>query len=141
MPWKFVEGITVADVAFEATGRSLDDVFSASAEAVTATMVKEVKSLRPIVKKELELSAVSPEQLLHDFLEELVYLKDAELLLFGRTVTTIKKDGKSLTASLYGEKLNPKRHELLVDVKAVTWHGFSLKKSGREWRATAVLDV
>lgn len=141
MAWKFVEGITVADVAFEATGKTLEEVFADSAQALTATMVKDVKAIKPKVAKKLELKAGTAEQLLHDFLEELVFRKDADLLLFGRTEVKLDEGGKSLKAVLFGEKLNPERHELLVDVKAVTWHGFSLEKVKDGWKATAVLDV
>ena len=141
MPYSFKDDIAVADVAFEATGATLDEVFRDCAAAVTATMVKDASVLKPRVARKLELKAGTTEQLLHDFLEELVFVKDAHLLLFGRTEVRVHPDGKSLKAVLFGEKLDPKRHELLVDVKAVTWHGFSLAKRAGGWTATGVLDV
>lgn len=144
MPYRFLEGVTFADVAFEATGRTLPRLFEESAMAVTATMVADPKKIRPKVLRKVELEAANPESLLHDFLEELVFLKDAQLLVFGSTKVSIAKAGGKLLlkAVLKGEKIDPDRHQMLVDVKAVTWHEFSLKsRPGGGFAARAVLDV
>ncbi len=141
MSWKFIEGITVADVAFSAQGRTLDELFESAAEALTSTMVKDVTSVKTLKKKKITLKAANDEQLLHDFLEELVFLKDAERMLFGKV--EVKVDGKKheLSAILRGEVLDMKKHELLVDVKAVTWHEFKLEKDAGGWHCQVVLDV
>ncbi len=145
MAYRFLEGITVADVAFEATGKTVDELFSSAAEATTATMVKDVRSIEKKVKKDVTLSAPSLEQLLHDFLEELIYLKDADMLLFSEWRVSVQEPSAQgewrLHAVIEGEVLDAGKHELLVDVKAVTWHQFSVNKSAQEYRATVVLDV
>jgi len=46
-----------------------------------------------------------------------------------------------LTAEATGEKLNPLGHELLVDVKAVTLHRFTVKQTPEGWEATVILDI
>ena len=51
------------------------------------------------------------------------------------------KDIYHLTAEATGEKLNPLRHELLVDVKAVTLHRFTVKQTPEGWEATVILDI
>ena len=40
-----------------------------------------------------------------------------------------------------GEKIDMKKHEMLVDVKAVTMHMFEVKKEKNIWKARVVLDV
>ncbi|MBI5176688.1 archease [Candidatus Micrarchaeota archaeon] len=145
MPYKFLEGITVADVAFEASGATENEMFESAAEAVTSTMVKDLKSVKANIPKKLALKAPSLEQLLFDFLQELVFLKDAKLMLYGKYGVKVSQEpngGKfKLAAELKGEKLNPKKHELLVDVKAVTWHEYRVWKEGNRWKARVVLDV
>lgn len=143
MSYRFLEGVTFADVAFEARGRTLPELFASAAQATTVTMVKNPESISPRVKKSLHLSAPTPERLLHDFLEELVFFKDAEQLVFSKFNLTIV-EGKSackLEGLIAGEKIEPKKHVMLVDVKAVTWHEFSLAKEKGGYRATVVLDV
>lgn len=142
--WRFVEGLSVADVAFEAIGRDLPDLLRESGQAVLATMVKDPATVEPREERRLEVTARDPEHLLHKFLQELLYYKDAELLLFGRfdeVQVHQGPEGVRATALARGEKLDPARHEQVVDVKAVTWHRFKVARGATGWHATVVLDI
>ena len=143
MPYKYLENIAMADIAFEASGKTLDELLESSALAITNTMVKDLKKIENIQKKEIKVEAENPEFLLHKFLEEIVFLKDAEKLLFGKFNVRTEKKGKKMIATIqaWGEKLNMKKHELLDDIKAVTWHDFKVQKTGKEWKALVILDV
>ncbi|MBI1976770.1 MAG: archease [Candidatus Omnitrophica bacterium] len=44
-------------------------------------------------------------------------------------------------AEIFGEKIDPKKHILKKEVKAVTYHGLSLKKTRAGWVAEVILDV
>jgi SHS2 domain-containing protein len=143
MPYKFLEGLTMADIAFEATGATREEMFIAAANAMTATQLHDLREIKPKEKKELVLEAGDIERLLHDFLQELIFYKDAELLLFSNYELKISKmrEGLKLTATLAGEKIDPKRHNLLVDVKAVSWHKFSVSEKDGAWTAIVIIDV
>lgn len=52
-----------------------------------------------------------------------------------------QNDMLRLTADAYGERLNPARHDLIVDVKAVTLHRFKVEQTVRGWEALVVLDI
>ena len=144
MPFKFREDISIADVAFEATGKTLNELFEACATAIVATMVKNYKKIaKKQVKKFTAYSKGNVEKLLHDFMNELIFIKDAEKLLFGKCkVNVVQRDGAyALEAECYGEKINPKKHILLVDVKAATWHMFKVEETDKGWKALVILDV
>jgi SHS2 domain-containing protein len=47
----------------------------------------------------------------------------------------------SLKAAAGGERPDPARHPLTVDVKAVTLHHFSVEETAGGWRAEVVLDI
>jgi len=143
MPYKFLENVALADVAFEATAKTLAQLCEQAALAVTNTMVEDLKSIKHRVSKEISLKAPDAEKLLFSFLEELIYLKDAELLLFSKFEIGVKeaKGGFELAAMCYGEKLDMKKHELLVDVKAVTMHHYEVKQSKSGWFARIILDI
>ncbi len=143
MPYEFLEDLTLADTAFVATGRSIEEMFSSAGEAVTATMIKDLKTVKQSIKKEIEITCDNVEELLFKFLEELIFLKDAELLIFSRFDVKIKKikEKVSLTAMLYGDNLDAKRQEHLVDVKAVTMHMFEVKKTETGWYSRVILDI
>jgi len=139
MKYKFFDH--TADVLFEAGGKNLDELFEAAGLATEETQV-ELKGIKHKIKKEIELKNDTVEMLLFDFLQELIFLKDAELLLFSKIRLSVS-EGKpnKLKAVLEGEKINPKKQELKVDVKAVTLHRFEVKKTKTGWFARVILDI
>ena len=52
-----------------------------------------------------------------------------------------KKDGYRLTASIWGESADQKKHKVRVDVKAVTYHLLEVKKTDGKWTAKVILDI
>jgi SHS2 domain-containing protein len=143
MPYRFLEGLTMADIAFEATGATLEEMFISAADAVTNTQCEDLKGINAKVRKEFTLKAGDAERLLHDFLQELIFLKDAELLLFREYDLKISKAGEGLVlvAGVKGDYINQKTHHLLVDVKAVSWHKFKVEKTADGWKAVVIIDV
>ena len=143
MPYKFLEEIGTADIAFEATGRDLPELFSDAADATMNVMIDNLDAIEPRETRQIELSNDKIDMLLFDFLQELIYFKDAErLLLRVRRVRIDEKNKKYfLRAEVAGEHLDNARHEQRADVKAVTLHNFSVEKKDGGWRATVLLDI
>jgi len=144
MSYRFIPEEATADVAFEATGSSLEEVFQAAAEATLAVMVDNPEAVTDQEKRPIKLEAAALDLLLFDLLQQLVYYKDADRLLLRVTGVDIKQIDKkrwTLSASAAGERINPTRHHLGADVKAVTLHEFSLEHSGKGWRAHVILDI
>src|SRR5215469_10273125 len=81
MPYRYLEEIGTADIAFEATGRDLSELFSYAADATTNVMIDNIEAIQPRQTRQIELSNDKLDMLLFDFLQELIYLKDAERLL------------------------------------------------------------
>jgi SHS2 domain-containing protein len=142
MPFRFVEGMAMADVAFEATGRTLEELFESSGRALTSSMVSNAESISAKTKVEIKLENEDEERLLHDFLQEMVFYKDAESLIFSGYEIKVSRKGKgySLKATLEGEEIDNEKHAMVVDVKAVSWHMYKVRKE-EEWKAFVILDV
>ena len=143
MPYRFLEEIAIADAAFEAWGETVEEVFMAAAEAMMNLMVADLETIRERQRRALRVEAEALDMLLFEFLEELIFHKDADqLLLRIRKVDIQRRNGRYfLEAEAGGEELDPKRHDLIVDVKAVTLHRFSLEKTEQGWKSTVVLDI
>ncbi|MFO0752604.1 MAG: archease [Thermodesulfovibrionales bacterium] len=143
MPYRYLEDIATADVAFEAWGRDPEELFTASADAMMNVMVEHLESIRMSEEVSLELEHTELDLLLFALLNELVYYKDARrLLLRIRQISLRTGNGKIfLRATASGERLDPERHRLNVDVKAVTLHRFSVERTDNGWKATVVLDI
>ncbi|HLD13048.1 MAG TPA: archease [Candidatus Nanoarchaeia archaeon] len=139
--YKLLPDIAVADIAYEAYGKSLKDVFEHAAEAIM-DMLGDRKKIQATKKFTIKLKNINLENLLFDFLNEIVFLKDSEYSVF-KTVKVTIKEGKEnkLIAVLTGEKINPEKHELGNDVKAVTMHQYKLEKKGKQWVARVVVDI
>jgi SHS2 domain-containing protein len=106
-------------------------------------MIDNLDAIEPRQPRRIDLSSDDIEMLLFDFLQELIYFKDAErLLLRIRSVRIEQRDKKYvLKAEAAGEPLDAERHRQRADVKAVTLHDFSVKKEGGEWKARVLLDI
>ncbi|MCP4337991.1 MAG: archease [Desulfobulbaceae bacterium] len=143
MPYWYLKDIAISDAASAAWGTTLEELFVAAADATMNVMVEPLSSIVDLQRRPIDVADSDLDMLLFVMLQELIFLKDAEqLLLRLRTVRIEKrKDTYRLTAEAYGEKLNPEKHELPVDVKAVTMHRFRLEQTDRRWEATVVLDI
>ena len=143
MPYEFVDELTVADIAFRAWGRDLTETFVAAADAVMNAMVEDLETIQPHNTRQLSVEQDALDMLLFNFLQELVYYKDAEQLLLRTQQLRIADDRPPYTlhATAVGEPIDPDRHHMRVDVKAVTLHRFSLTQTERGWEATVILDI
>jgi protein archease len=143
MPYKFLEEIGTADIAFEATGRDLPELFTAAADATMNVMIDNLDAIESRETREIELSSDKIDMLLFDFLQELIYFKDANRLLLRARETQIdqKDEAYFLKAKVTGERLDDTRHQQRADVKAVTLHGFSVEKRDGGWKARVLLDI
>jgi SHS2 domain-containing protein len=143
MPYRFLEDVAIADVAFEAEGRVLPELFKEAALAVTNTMVQDLSRIEHKVAKRIKGAAENIEMLLFHFLQDLIFYKDADLLLFSDfQLTIVQREGEwHLHGTAYGEEISPDRHQLLVDVKAVSLHKYQVQKTAKGWRAVVILDV
>lgn len=138
----FVEGAT-SDLAFTASGATLADVFAAAAEAMCAATVEHPEQVQGKVVRSFSLRDDDLELLLLRFLNELIFLRDAEGLVLRPLRVSCQADGSdfALDVELAGEPLDPSRHALASEVKAATAHGLSVRRTPEGWEASATLDI
>jgi SHS2 domain-containing protein len=139
--FEFVEGAT-SDLSFVARGSSVEATFAAAARALLAATVDDPESVERRERRSLSLEEPDLELLLLHFLNELVYLRDAEELLLHPLEIRVWRDGSAhLQAELAGERIDLRRHPLTAEVKAATAHELRLSPSPGGWTATVTLDV
>jgi len=143
MPYRFQDEISTADVAFEAWGATEEEMFTSSASALLRTMTETPELVERRQRITIRLEHEELDLLLFSFLQELIFYKDARRLLLHADTVRIKhgKDTFSLEATVSGEQIDAGRHRLLVDVKAVTLHRFSVLFEDNLWKAVVELDV
>lgn len=140
--FEFVEGPT-SDLAFVARGATCEAALAAAAEALLAATVEDPGTVGRALERPLHLEATEPDLLLLRFLNELVYLRDAEGLLLRAETLEVTRGGAGirLQGRLVGETWDPARHRFAGEVKAATAHDLALREGAGGWEARATLDV
>lgn len=139
--YKFLEDVAIADIAYEAYGKDLNELFENAAMAIFELSAN-LKTVEAREKIEFELENEKIENLLYDFLSEILFFKDSKYMVFRNVKVTIKQNKKyQLKAVLKGDTINPKKQQLENDIKAVTMHMFEVKKEKNKWKAVVVVDI
>ena len=130
------------DVAARVRATSLGALFADAARALTATLV-EAGDLRPAVRRDVSLEAASPDLLLVDWLNELVYWFDVERFLVARTDARVtEEDGAwRLDAVSFGEPFDETRHQIRTLIKGVTYHQLAIAEVDGALETTVVFDI
>jgi SHS2 domain-containing protein len=128
-----------ADKGIRAWGQDLPEVFVNAARGLWSLMV-EPGTVRPLRAYPVRVEASDREALLVAWLNELLYLHEAEhIALSAFAVTGLSEE--CLEAVAEGEPLDPQRHAPVGHVKAVTYHLLQIRPAGAGWEGQVVVDV
>jgi len=128
-----------ADLALRVEGTDLKDLFKNAGEALIGIMVTGTTAARPS-PIEISLSGQDLADLLVRWLGEILYLLQGESLV----VTSIALQHitlERLKAVVRSVPFDPEVHEILAEVKAVTYHRVEVKEERGRWEATFILDI
>lgn len=128
-----------ADVKFIASGSSLEEAFSESAYALKEAIAKD-SNISPQIKKEINVYGNDLENLLYLFLEEFLFIMDANNLILAR-IEKIKIDREKLKLSALVLLDDAKKYKISNNVKAVTYNEMFIKQERGKWVIQVVLDV
>ena len=137
MAHKFLEH--TADVKFQATGATIEEAFISAANATIETINQNSK-IQQIQTKTIKVEGNNIENLLYNFLEEFLFLLDAENFLTS-SVKQIKinKSKFQLSTIITGDKAS--NYKIINDVKAITYNEMSITHNDNQWKILCVLDV
>jgi SHS2 domain-containing protein len=140
----FEHGEHTADVLVRAWGRTLEEAFEWAAIA-TYEIMTDTEKVRPLKRYEITVEGIDLENLLYNFIEELLYHTDAEGVVFSRLVRVCRIDhtdeGYELLAYVWGDNFDPEKYEHRTIVKAMTYAQMEIKKEGDCWMLTFVPDI
>jgi len=139
----FLDDVATADLAFDAVGDSLQDLFQGATNALIETLA-DPQTVRSSWQQTIVRADEDPAALLFDWLSDLVYWKDAAGVVFSKAhvALTHRPDGAwSLKGLLSGEPVNGSTQMLRADVKGVTKHLYRLGQERGRWTVRVVLDV
>ncbi len=125
-----------ADIKFRVYGKTVKEIFQNSVLAFNEYICRGQK-IENKEKKVVNVEGEDLESLFYNFLDELIYLIDAENFIVTRAKINIM--GFKINAELMGDKTT--NYKDLDHIKAATYSEMYIKKIKSGWEAQAVLDV
>lgn len=117
-----------ADVGVKAFGKDLSEVFAHAAKGMF-DIITDSSEITSKGTYKIELRANDLEQLLVDWLDELLFLQGAKNLVFGEFKVDVEEEECSLSATVSGEEFDKGKHKIGTEVKAVTYHMLEVHKN------------
>jgi SHS2 domain-containing protein len=128
-----------ADVGIRIRATDLKGLFEEAARGLFAILVANPDAVEPVREMSFRLEGERQDDLLFDWLAELLFVFDARRLVFSTFQVELCPGG--LTATARGEPIELARHELNGEVKAITYHGLKLQRDGEGWLAEVIVDL
>ncbi len=128
-----------ADLGLRVTAPDLNALFTDAAVGLFAMMTDDISTIRPNLTVPFTVTGSDREYLLFDWLRGLLLYADENRVLFCRFAVTVTDTGLSATAE--GEPLDPARHQLAREVKAITYHGLKVEPTAAGWLAEVIVDI
>jgi SHS2 domain-containing protein len=138
--FKFVEH--TADIAVNVIGDTLEELFTAAAEALTEIITDDFKPSHKVIY-DLSVRAETQEELLVGFLNELNYLVEVKKLIFREaTHVVISEKDKifKLNAAVSLSELSPGQN-LENEIKAITYHKMNIEHGDNIYSTMIVFDI
>lgn len=132
----FEEVEHTADKALRVFGSNLKELMIGAARGMTQLMLGDVSKISTEIQKSIRLQAVDAESLLVEWLSELAYWAETEMLVF-KKFRIIEVTDTHLQASAWGAKAA----ELEKHIKAVTYHNLKIIRTPKGLEVTIVFDV
>jgi SHS2 domain-containing protein len=128
-----------ADLGVEVSGGTREELY-AGASLALFDLLTDLSAVRETEERALAVGGEGPDDLLVNFLREVLYAWNGAGFLVKRC--TIREVApRRLTALLLGEPYDPARHRIKREIKAVTYHQASVRRTERGWIARVVFDV
>ncbi|MBI2818360.1 MAG: archease [Acidobacteria bacterium] len=128
-----------ADVGLRVYGRTLPELFANAGLGLMALAI-ELQDFQEKERLSLSVIGSDAEQLLVNWLSEILYYVDAEGWAFTRFAIT-ECSTIAITAEGWGEHRNPVERTRAVAVKAVTYHQLSVRETPDGFEATVYFDI
>lgn len=128
-----------ADLGIIVKAPDINGLFSNAARAMTQLMVKGKLGEKRTVR-DISLDAEDYPDLMVRWLGEILYLFAGDKLIVD-SIEIKDLNPTQIKATLSVADFDPKRHRVLREIKAVTYHGISVRKANDEWEARIIFDI
>ncbi|NIP39190.1 MAG: archease [Candidatus Dadabacteria bacterium] len=128
-----------ADISVKVSAKSLEELLDKSSAAMM-DIICDLNTIEPRHQYKISANGKSDEELIVNLLQELLYLHEVKRLLFCKFELKINEE-KEIEGACWGEQIDFARHDLLNDIKAVTYSGLQVEHKNGELSVTITFDI
>jgi SHS2 domain-containing protein len=140
MGYRYAEDGPTADLTVDTWGETLEEVFALSGVALF-NAITPIEGIQKTETREFQVEGDDLGALLFNFLDELLYLHEVDLIVFSAFDLEIDREQVNLKAVCHGESFDLERHPRGIAIKAVTFHLMNIQQSDEGWNLRVVLDT
>lgn len=128
-----------ADLGLRVRAADLPTLFIDAARGLTSMIVANLDAVRPVREIAFDVPGSRLDELLFDWLTEILYAFESEHLLLTQFDVQLSESG--LNATAHGEPADESRHQLEHEVKAITYHALRVEQTPDGWLAEVIVDI
>jgi len=134
MKYKFLDH--TSEIKFVAQGKTLNNAFESVVLAISNFLSKD-QNIKPTKTISISIKGDNIENLLYNFIDEIIYLYDAKNFLVSSAKVSIKH--LTLKANFKGD--DSTKYKGLDHIKAPTYSEMFIKNKNNSWTIQVVLDI
>jgi len=132
-----------ADAGLKAFGKTVEELFENAATGMFS-LITEPETVTAQDTEELAVEAYEYDELLKNYLSELLYLQVSKHSLYSKFKVKISDSVeriKVLEGTAKGEPFDPGKHVIATEIKTVTYHQLYVEKKKGYWEAQIIFDI
>ncbi len=128
------------DIGIEVSAADLAQLFERAAWGMFSVLTN-LRSVRPRAARAVTVEGTDREDLMVQWLSELNFLHVTQHVLFSKFSVDDLEDLR-LSAMAWGEPIDPERHTVHTEIKAITYHQLAIREADDgEWHVQIIFDM
>jgi SHS2 domain-containing protein len=128
-----------ADIGIEVLGKTKKEALANTVEAMF-DLISDSKNISVVQEKELIITGADMADMLINLLRETLYMFHSQMWLCKRC-EILELSEEKIIARVAGEPYDARKHQLKMEIKAVTYHTLKIERVENGWRARVIFDV
>jgi SHS2 domain-containing protein len=128
-----------ADIGIEVWGKTKKQALANTVEAMF-DLLTDSNNVSMVQKKRITIGGADTADMLINLLREALYLFHADAWLC-KKCEILELTTKKIVAGFWGEPYDARKHQLKMEIKAVTYHTLKIERVEKSWRARVIFDV
>jgi SHS2 domain-containing protein len=128
-----------ADICVRVYGESFDDLLRNAARAMM-DIITDREKVNPSQEIKIKAQGETKEELLVHWLDEILFIHQVKKMVL-RDFEVHLVSETEVRGKAFGESIDAERHEIGLDIKAITYHNLKIEPSDDRLKVDIVFDI